>query len=83
MRLTESVFEVSQTPVLVVWAFRIFDFPAKLIQIFYMQHNITHEVVTDSVLRFHPFDARVWVKRKFAARLKVLKVPLDKVFYAR
>jgi hypothetical protein len=73
---------VSHTPALVVWAFRLFDFPAKLIQLFYMQHHRSNEVVTDSVLRFHPKDARVWVKREFAARLKGFKIPLDKVFYA-
>jgi hypothetical protein len=78
----ENVPTVCQTPALVVWAFRIFEFPAKLVQLIYMQRHRSHEVVTDSVLRFHPKDARVWVKRKFAERLKKLKIPLDKVFYA-
>jgi len=81
-RLGERVQRVSQTPVIVVWLFRIFEFPAKLIQLAYMQSRRSSEVVTDSVLRFHPKDARVWVKRKFAARLAHLKIPLDKVFYA-
>jgi len=82
-RFGGSVLAVSHTPAAVVWVFRLFDFPAKLIQLVYMQRKRTHEIITDSVLRFHPKDARVWVKRKFAARLKGLKVPLDKVFYAR
>jgi hypothetical protein len=82
-RLGETPPTVSHTPALVVWVFRVFDFPAKLIQLAYMEQHRTHEIIKDSVLRFHPVDARVWVKRKFAARLAGLKVPLDKVFYAR
>lgn len=81
-RLGERVPTASQTPAVVVWVFRIFEFPAKLIQLAYMQSRRSSEVVTDSVLRFHPKDARVWVKRKFAARLARFKIPLDKIFYA-
>jgi hypothetical protein len=69
-------------PIIFVWIFRVFEFPAKIVQLIYMQRHRTSEIITDSVIRFHPNDARVWVKRKFAARLKALKVPLDKVFYA-
>ena len=79
---SEIVPTVSHTPSPVVCVFRLFDFPAKIIQIFYMQRKRSNEVVTDSVLRFHPRDARGWVKRRFAARLTRYKIPLDKVFYA-
>ena len=81
-RYQRSVQTVFSTPSVVVWVFRVFEFPAKLIQLAYMQTKKSNEVVTDSVLRFHPKDARIWIKRKLTARLKLLKIPLDKVFYA-
>jgi len=56
---------------------------AKRIQLWYMRKHRTTEVITDTTLRFHPRDARVWVKRKLAARLRRSHIPLDKVFYAR
>lgn len=73
---------VFRTPALVVWFFRIFEFPAKIIQILYMERKKTNEVVTDSVLRFHPKDARIWVRQKLAARLARFNIPLDIVFTA-
>jgi hypothetical protein len=56
---------------------------ARFIQIWYMRHRRTSEVITDDVLRFHPHDARVWVKEALAKRLKRVDIPLDKIFYAR
>ena len=56
---------------------------ARKLQLWYMKKRRTNEVITDTALRFHPKDARVWVKKKFAARLKRYHIPLDKVFYAR
>ena len=56
---------------------------AKYLQLWYMRRHRTHEVLTDTVLRFHPKDARVWVKRKLAARLARLHIPLDIIFYGR
>lgn len=56
---------------------------AKIIQIWYMKKHRTSEVITDTMLRFHPEDARVWVKRRLRARLAKFNIPLDKVFYAR
>lgn len=55
---------------------------AKFIQLWYMEKHRTYEVITDTTLRFHPKDARVWVKRKLASRLAKFNIPLDKVFYA-
>jgi hypothetical protein len=71
------LLSITRTP------FRIFEPYAKFIQLLYMQSHRTHEVITDVILRFHPTDARRWVKRKFAERLKAFKIPLDKIFYAR
>ena len=73
---------VYQTPHLVVWVFKLFEFWAKIIQLLYMEPKRTSEIVTDSVLRFHPNDARIWVKRELTKRLKRFNVPLDIVFYA-
>lgn len=53
----------------------------KIMQLWYMKHHRTTEVISDSVLRFHPRDARVWVKEALGKRLKSLNVPLDKIFY--
>lgn len=55
---------------------------AKKAQLWYMKKHRTHEVISDNTLRFHPNDARIWVKRKFAARLAKYHIPLDKIFYA-
>lgn len=56
---------------------------AKKFQLMYMASRRTREVVADGMLRFHPRDARVWVKKKFALRCKRLHIPLDKFFYHR
>lgn len=61
----------------------IIEFFAKHAQLWYMKRHRTSEVITDTVLRFHPKDARIWIKRRFAARLKGYNTPLDKIFYAR
>ena len=61
----------------------IIELLAKNFQLWYMRKHRTHEVISDSTLRFHPNDARVWIKRKFAIRLSRFHTPLDKIFYAR
>lgn len=63
-------------------AFRLFEFPAKEIQLWYMSRHRTSEVISDSMLRFHPHDARIWVKKKWQKRLKKYGIPIDNVFYA-
>lgn len=55
----------------------------RALQLWYMHGHRTTEVITDGALRFHPKDARVWVKERYAARLKRLNIPLDIVFYRR
>ena len=55
---------------------------AKLLQLWYMRKRRTTEVVSDKVLRFHPRDARVWVKQELQHRLDRFNIPLDKIFYA-
>lgn len=59
------------------------EYLAKAIQLTYMESRRTNEVIAAGMIRFHPQDARVWVKKKFALRLKRLHIPLDKFFYHR
>ncbi len=66
----------------VMFLMRLFEWPARRLQLWYMARHRTHEVITDTTLRFHPRDARVWVKRRLAARLRRFHIPLDKIFYA-
>lgn len=56
---------------------------AQFMQLRYMNRRRTTEVVTDHVIRFHPRDARVWIKRKLEERLARFNIPLDKVFFGR
>ncbi len=62
---------------------RLFELPAKIIQLWYMKTHRTTEIIGDSVLRFHPKDARVWVKRALSIRLARYNIPLDNIFYDR
>ncbi len=63
-------------------AFIIFEPFARMIQLWYMSGR-TNEVVSDTLLRFHPKDARGWVKVALAKRLARYNLPLDNIFYAR
>lgn len=65
-----------------IWCLRFLERPARAVQLWYMKRHRTTEVVTDRVLRFHPRDARVWVKTALQKRLAPLNIPLDNVFYA-
>lgn len=60
---------------------RCLETPAKYIQLTYMAKRRTTEIVTDSRLRFHPKDARVWIKRALGKRLKKRNIPLDNIFF--
>ncbi len=62
---------------------RCFELPARYAQLWYMSKRRTNEIVTNSVLRFHPRDARVWIKKALEKRLKKRNIPLDIVFYCR
>lgn len=63
--------------------FRFFEPLARVIQLWYMRHRKTSELVSPILIRFHPRDAREWVRSKLAARLAKQKIPLDKIFFAR
>jgi len=65
-----------------IWCLKLLEKPSRLFQLWYMQKHRTHEVITDTTLRFHPKDARIWIKRRLRARLATFNIPLDKVFYA-
>ncbi|MCX6794054.1 MAG: hypothetical protein NTY06_03025 [Candidatus Gottesmanbacteria bacterium] len=67
---------------LVIVLMRLLEWSTKQLQLWYMARHRTSEVITDTTLRFHPKDARVWIKRKLRARLAKTHIPLDKVFYA-
>jgi len=79
---TIKVMEMCTSFPLVIFLMRLFEWPAKQLQLWYMARHRTREVITDTILRFHPKDARVWIKRKLSARLAKFHIPLDKVFYA-
>ncbi len=68
-----------------IWhlALSIIEFPVRAIQLWYMNKRRSTEVVNDSLIRFHPVDAREWIRSKLAARLVRHKIPLDKIFYGR
>ena len=62
--------------------FRLHEPLARAFQLWYMNKHRTNEVISDTTLRFHPNDARLWIKRKLAVRLARYHIPLDKIFYA-
>lgn len=66
----------------VIWFMRLLEWPVKQLQLWYMARRRTREVITDTALRFHPKDARVWITKRLAVRLGRVGIPLDKVFYA-
>lgn len=55
---------------------------AKSIQLRYMKRRRTSEVITDTMIRFHPRDARPWVRRELGRRLVRFNIPLTKFFTA-
>lgn len=66
-----------------VFAFRLCERPVRYLQLRYMELRRTNEVITDTVLRFHPRDVRVRVKKELGRRLARYNIPLDNVFYGR
>lgn len=68
---------------LVIWILGFAELPCKAIQLRYMKKRRTNEVIRSGMIRFHPRDARVWVRKKFGARLKRWNIPLDKFFFCR
>lgn len=72
---------VKRLPAAPTFPFRIIEPIAKTLELAYMRRHRTQEVITDTTLRFHPKDARVWVKKKLVARLAKFHIPLDNIFY--
>ncbi|MFZ5845459.1 MAG: hypothetical protein ACOY0S_03260 [Patescibacteria group bacterium] len=68
-----------------IWhlAFSILEPVARAFQVWYMRKRRTSEVISRGVIRFHPRDARVWVRQALRRRLRRSHVPLDKIFYDR
>lgn len=58
--------------------YQIVERPMKRIQLWYMRKRRTSEIVSDTIIRFHPNDARIWIRKSFTAVLQRHKVPLDK-----
>lgn len=58
--------------------YRFFEYPLKVLQLWYMKKRRTTEIVSDARIRFHPVDARLWIAKAFMTRLRQLKIPLDK-----
>lgn len=56
---------------------------ANLSQRMYMRRRRTSEVIRSGMIRFHPNDARKWVREKYIIRLGKWDIPLDKIFYHR
>jgi hypothetical protein len=64
-----------------VFFLRWLEKPAKSFQLWYMQGRHTREVIKPYMLRFHPEDARYWIRREFGKRLLRRNIPLDNIFY--
>jgi hypothetical protein len=64
-----------------VFFLRRLEKPAKYFQLWYMKSRRTHEVIAPRLLRFHPSDARVWIKKELEKRLSKRNIPLDNIFY--
>ncbi len=79
LRFKKDTFRILRFAICVL---RLFEEPMKILQLWYMRNHRTTEVIGDRMLRFHPKDARVWVKRALSIRLARYKLPLDKIFYA-
>jgi len=60
---------------------RMLEKPSNKIQLWYMNKRRTSEVVSDTVVRFHPHDARLWIHKRLQLKLKRYHLPLDKNFF--
>jgi predicted nucleotidyltransferase len=60
--------------------YHLLNRPMKYVQLWYMRRRRTTETVSDTILRFHPNDARIWIRKSFLTKLRQYKVPLDKRF---
>lgn len=83
---TVPVIERHEIPVfsaLISFLLYVAEPMATLVQLWYMQRHRTSEIITGGLLRFHPHDARIWVKKKYSQRLQKYNIPIDKFFYHR
>lgn len=53
----------------------------RLIQLMIMRSHKTNEIITDTVLQFHPDDARSGVRQQFTSLLREHHIPLDSHFF--
>lgn len=65
---------------LYLYTLKIVEPFAQGIQRMLMRRKITTEIVSNTILRFHPHDARVWIKKKLQLRLKKQDISIDSVF---
>ncbi|HLD24788.1 MAG TPA: hypothetical protein VJB96_02615 [Patescibacteria group bacterium] len=77
-KIPRSIIRNTMTVIL-----RLFEPIAKYLQLWYMRNKRTNEVIRSGMIRFHPRDARGWVREKFAKRIGRWNIPLDKFFYHR
>ncbi|MBI3955723.1 hypothetical protein HY339_00550 [Candidatus Gottesmanbacteria bacterium] len=80
---SSSASRISSCLGFVIWSLRFFEPLVRILQLWYMKKRRSTEIVTDTVIRFHPRDARVWIKRALGRRLARFNIPLDKIFYGR
>lgn len=76
-KVKRSIFTIRRS------ALSFFEPAARVLQLWYMRNRRTTEVVSDTVIRFHPVDAREWIYRALQKRLRGTNIPLDKIFYGR
>jgi hypothetical protein len=60
---------------------QLLEKPAKHVQLWYMRKKRTSEAVSDTVIRFHPHDARLRILSLLGSRIKRYHLPLDKIFF--
>jgi len=77
----ENVLRSKNINSILISLFFLLEIPSKYIQRWYMKNHMTTEVITDSVLRFHPRDVRLSIRQQYPKLLKKYKVPLDSSFF--
>ncbi|MCJ7826448.1 hypothetical protein MUP56_02430 [Patescibacteria group bacterium] len=60
---------------------RFLEKPSNSIQLWYMKKRRTSEVISDTVIRFHPHDARLRIQTLLRSNVKRYHLPLDKIFF--
>ena len=60
---------------------RFLEKPSNKIQLWYMKKRRTSEVLSDTVIRFHPHDARLRIQTLLRSNIKRYHLPLDKIFF--